>query len=217
MWSVQRFLQASLFVALCFTSNVSAVEEVSNSASQQRRELFDFFDLFSLLAAHLGPHPCYKPLGEPDFGKPGTDHYLKCMQESMSDSSSSSSTSDSSSSSSSSNSASNSYNSYVDVSEEEGVAEYQGQETAGAGGSSGATAGFELWMMFVAGSVLSALVAVHMGQKKPSLAAGRHELSGAVSRRNGAVNAFADGAFQNGTVEMQSDVAGESETPYAMA
>lgn len=130
--------------------------------------------------AHLGPHPCYKPLGEPDFGKPGTERYLKCMEEAGE-----------------SDSSGRSYSSYVDVSEEEssGVSEYKGQDTASGGGFTNSAGGFQLWMVFVAGSILSALVAVHMGQKKPGMATRKHEMSGAVTRRVGTVGALADGAF----------------------
>lgn len=99
------------------------------------------------------------------------------------------------------------YSSYVEVSEssgnsdsdsqvqQESVSEYQGGDTANGGSFGGATGGFRLWMVFVAGSVLGAMVAVHMGQRKPGIIETRHEMSGAVMRRAGTVGAFAEGFF----------------------
>ena len=68
------------------------------------------------------------------------------------------------------------------------------------GVSNANVAGFELWMVFAGGSVLSAFVAINMGQQKSIAAVDRHNMSGAVMRRNGAVNAFAEGAFANDIV-----------------
>lgn len=47
-------------------------------------------------------------------------------------------------------------------------------------------------MIATAGSAMAALVAVHMGQRKNRAGLLRHEMAGAVVRRNGAVSVFAD-------------------------
>ena len=61
--------------------------------------------------------------------------------------------------------------------------------------SSGAMAGFQYWMLVAAASVMSAMFAIHMGQRKDPAGARRHDMSGSVMRRVGAVNAFAAGFF----------------------
>ena len=71
--------------------------------------------------------------------------------------------------------------------------------------SSGAKKGFQYWMLVAAGSVMSAMAAIHLGQRKDPAAGQRHDMSGAVMRRVGAVNAFAAGLFpstQGRAVEM---------------
>lgn len=46
----------------------------------------------------------------------------------------------------------------------------------------------------MAGSVMAAMAAVHMGQRKnPKVMKNRHAMAGSVNRRVGAVGAFADG------------------------
>jgi hypothetical protein len=68
-------------------------------------------------------------------------------------------------------------------------------------------------MLIVAGSVVSAVAAIAMGQRRPAASQQRHGMAGSVMRRVGAVSAFAAGAFPGRkptttTVEMQSQGAG---------
>lgn len=60
-------------------------------------------------------------------------------------------------------------------------------------------------MVFAAGSVLSAIVAISMGQRKDAERLQKHGMVGSVMRRVGAVSAFAAGAFpsKGKAVEMQ--------------
>lgn len=77
----------------------------------------------------------------------------------------------------------------------------------------------------MAGSVLSAMAAIRMGQRKEPMGDRKHDMSGAVMRRVGAVNAFASGLFpSNGSkvVEMQAarpeyklDMSRDEDRPYA--
>lgn len=80
---------------------------------------------------------------------------------------------------------------------------YGGQGTPSAGILTKAAQGAQLWMLFVAGSVVSALIAVHLGQKKENSEAGRHGMCGAIVRRKGAVSAFAEGVFPSRTKEVE--------------
>ena len=75
------------------------------------------------------------------------------------------------------------------------------------GTSSPALKGFNYWLLVAAGSVMSAMAAIHLGQRKDPAAARRHDMSGSVMRRVGAVNAFAAGFFpstKGQAVEMSS-------------
>jgi hypothetical protein len=144
--------------------------------------------------ARLGP-PCTRGDGTPDWGPQRGPRWNDCSKEE--------SPTQAPSSLNNANGVS-SYESYVDAN---GNTVYAGQGADSAGGKfSNAAAGLSLWMVFVAGSVMSALVAVHLGQKKDSVGEGRHGMSGAIMRRKGAVGAFADGVFpsRGKEVEMKS-------------
>jgi hypothetical protein len=102
--------------------------------------------------------------------------------------------------------------------EEADTTEYNGQDTASGGGFANASKGFQFWMIATMGSVLGAMIAIHIGQKKNRPNGQGHEMSGAVARRMGAVSAFAEGAFPCATkeqmgVEMQGQ---EVETGYQL-
>ena len=70
------------------------------------------------------------------------------------------------------------------------------RDTGSAGKISSAANGLGIWMFFLAGSVLAAMAAINMGQKKkPKVLTNKHPMAGSVNRRVGAVSAFADGAL----------------------
>jgi predicted dehydrogenase len=99
-------------------------------------------------------------------------------------------------------------------------ADYQDRTTAGGGGFSEAGGAFRVWMVFLVGSILSATVAVHLGQRKNPMVQGRtansnNEMKGAVARRIGSVSAFAAGAFagSKGSNEVEMN---ESSQPLQM-
>lgn len=79
---------------------------------------------------------------------------------------------------------------------------YGGQGTAGGGMFNNSTQGLNLWMGLAAGSILSALVAIHLGQKKENRG-GKHGMCGAIMRRKGAVSAFAEGVFPSRGKEVE--------------
>ena len=58
-------------------------------------------------------------------------------------------------------------------------------------------------MFLVAGSVVSALFAIHLGQRKESRDEEKHGMCGAIMRRKGAVSAFAEGVFPSGGREVE--------------
>jgi hypothetical protein len=127
-----------------------------------------------------GP-PCTRPNGSQDWGPHGGPRWRGCSEEVSSTSSEAA----------------------VESSEEAFT------EDAATGGEYNALKGPQLWMFVVAGSVVSAMVAIGMGQRQP-LASSRHGMTGSVMRRVGAVSAFAAGAFavrgQNQGVEMQAEI-----------
>ena len=139
-----------------------------------------FLSLFcNTVAQQLGPHkPCTRPDGTRDWGPENGPRWNHCLREAamQGDGTSTDGTT--------------SYSSYVSSSSEAEDAANTNNIT-----SSGAMKGFQYWMLVVAGSVMSAMVAIHMGQRKDPAGAGRHDMSGSVMRRVGAVNAFAAGLF----------------------
>ena len=137
-----------------------------------------------------GP-PCTRPDGTPDWGPKFGPRWKDCQEESYSESDAW----DSSQAQEAYNGNAAAENAYND-------------QGAASGNGFNAVQGLQLWMFVVAGSIMSAMVAIHLGQKKPSASQARHGMAGSVMRRVGAVSAFAAGAFpgrrkQSTTVEMQ--------------
>jgi hypothetical protein len=111
-------------------------------------------------------------------------------------------------------------NYYAEPSDTEATAaEYVGKQTSNTGIFGNTNASFAWWMMATAGSVMAALLAVRMGQRKNSSSAQRHEMSGAVMRRMGAVSAFAGAALPgpSKTVELRGVEGVETAQNHEMA
>lgn len=129
-----------------------------------------------------GP-PCSRPNGMQDWGPESGPRWRGCSEEASSTTSETSQASEYSS-------------------------EAAETEEGAANGSDFAVQGGRLWMVVAAASVVSAVVAIAMGQRRPAATQQRHGMAGSVMRRVGAVSAFAAGAFpgrqQNKTVEMQT-------------
>lgn len=197
MVSFTRLVICSLLSALLFVGTVSGEDAIQqDDPSQQRRELWDFMTFLTLLAQQLGPHkPCTRPDGTRDWGPEHGPRWNHCMREAAMEGDSS--TSDATTTSSSE---------YMEYS---ASSSSEAEDSANTNNitSSGAMKGFQYWMLILAGSVMSAMVAIHMGQRKDPAGGRRHDMSGSVMRRVGAVNAFAAGLFpstKGKAVEMQA-------------
>ena len=70
-------------------------------------------------------------------------------------------------------------------------------------------------MLATAGSVLAAMIAIHMGQRK-NRGGDRHAMTGAIMRRNNAVNAFAAGALPLGAKQSSKVSEVEMKTPFTI-
>jgi hypothetical protein len=76
----------------------------------------------------------------------------------------------------------------------ETTAEYEDRQTANGGSSAVMSSQLNMWLFVTVASVVAAVGAIHIGQKKnPNGSRGRHELTGVVSRRATLVSAFANG------------------------
>lgn len=142
---------------------------------------------------HVGP-PCSRNDGSKDWGPFDGPRWRDCSKEDSAYSSDSSTQSSSQAQVNEYNANDATENAYND-------------QGAASGNGFGGISGVQLWMFVVAGSILSALVAINMGQRKPSENQARHGMAGSVMRRVGAVSAFAAGALpgrkQSKAVEMQ--------------
>ncbi len=133
------------------------------------------------IVAQLGPKPCTRPDGTPDWGPEQGPRWKHCSRQA---SSTSYETTD--------ETETTSENMEYAVSSSESSA---GEASTSNITSSGAAQGFQLWMLVIAGTVASALVAMRLGQQKGPVAGRKHDMSGSVTRRVGAVGAFAAGLF----------------------
>lgn len=135
-----------------------------------------------------------KKLGPACTGPKGLQG-AKCHETDTSSASNTNANSASSSSSSSSNSVNAASQADYSASGNGGAAdEYQDQQTANGGSAAVVTSRLNMWLFATVGSVIAALGAIHIGQKKnPNSARGRHEMTGVISRRATVVSAFANG------------------------
>eukprot|EP00339_Tiarina_fusa_P010699 CAMPEP_0117016076 /NCGR_PEP_ID=MMETSP0472-20121206/12719_1 /TAXON_ID=693140 ORGANISM="Tiarina fusus, Strain LIS" /NCGR_SAMPLE_ID=MMETSP0472 /ASSEMBLY_ACC=CAM_ASM_000603 /LENGTH=238 /DNA_ID=CAMNT_0004720009 /DNA_START=44 /DNA_END=760 /DNA_ORIENTATION=+ len=218
MLSLQRLMQWSLVAGLLFLSSptyalddaavgVEAVGETDVTAPQDRRQLWDFWSLLALL------HPCPPgPLGahchsdsESYWGDEGGGEWEGDGTEGYEPDYGGDYEQDAEAAS----------YSYQEDAGSSG-ADYQEKRTAGGGGFASAGGAFRVYMVFLVGSILSATVAVHMGQRKnPMVQGNTNEIKGAVARRIGSVSAFATGAFAGSKAKKEVEMS-ESSQPLQM-
>ena len=157
---------------------LSVAAEEPQTPQQSHRQLWDVTSLFSVLAAKIHANPC-----------DGPDPLHKCAewkrQHSTADSDSTT-TAD--------------YD-YEAVQSNNGDSFYEDRQTANGGMGTSGGAGMNLWLLATAGSVVAAVAAIHVGQRRnppggPVEVSGPHSLQASVGKRTTLVSAFAAGMLK---------------------
>ena len=223
MLSPKRLFFWTVLLAFLLSGNSAELaydEELEDEPVHQRRELWDFFSFLSLrkciwkhslvfvpasvaylyppcsvFAVNLLNPRCNHPDGTRDWGPKNGPKWLDCSRQEAWPTMAP---------------AGSGQSSYV-YTQSSSYNQNDSNKSTGSGKTDSKSfnpmaAGFQLWMVFAAGSVVSALIAINLGQRKDPVGLQRHGMAGAVMRRVGAVSAFAAGAFpaRGKAVEMQA-------------